>query len=157
MDAIVSERLTFSDRIVDLYGHCGVSILSEFFPGGDFENLAIAGTGYAKQVDLDKLSDVRPQNNFTTLQKLQIAHEMAEAVAEIHNFEEGRIVHDDIQPAQFLYGSGGFIKLNDFNRGEPMLWDEERQEWCRYRNGAGQGSVSSLLCLCVMTLLLYFC
>ena len=34
MDALVSERLTVYPNIVDIYGHCGVSILSEFFEAG---------------------------------------------------------------------------------------------------------------------------
>ena len=31
------------------------------------------------------------------------------------------------------------MKLNDFNRAEMPLWDDRRQEYCRYRNGRGQG------------------
>lgn len=31
------------------------------------------------------------------------------------------------------------IKLNDFNRAEIMLWDEENQEYCKYRNNPGMG------------------
>jgi hypothetical protein len=33
------------------------------------------------------------------------------------------------------------VKLNDFNRMEVMLWNDQDQEYCRYRNGPGQGEV----------------
>jgi hypothetical protein len=32
------------------------------------------------------------------------------------------IVHDDISLSQFLASKDGFMKLNDFNRAEVMLW-----------------------------------
>ena len=31
------------------------------------------------------------------------------------------------------------LKLNDFNRGEAMLFDEERGSYCQYRNVKGGG------------------
>jgi len=34
------------------------------------------------------------------------------------------------------------VKLNDFNRAEFMLWDEEEKEYCKYGEGYGQGNVS---------------
>lgn len=142
MDALISERFTSSDRIVDIYGHCGSSILSEFVNGGDVEEIAVPGDGFIKQEDLHDLDDVKPQNNFTTSDKLLIALEMAESIALLHNYPGGRIVHDDIQMSQFLHTRDGYLKLNDFNRAEIMLWDEERQEYCKYRNGLGNGNVS---------------
>ena len=33
-DALVAERLTSSPRIYDIYGMCGLGIMSEFFPHG---------------------------------------------------------------------------------------------------------------------------
>jgi len=50
------------------------------------------------------------------------------------------IVHDDVQLSQFLYGVDGTLKLNDFNRAEIMLYDENRGEYCRYKNGGGYGN-----------------
>merc|ERR1712113_1075110 len=64
---------------------------------------------------------------------------MAEAIADLHGFKDGVIVHDDIQLPQFLFSKEGKIKLNDFNRGEAMLYNEDKGEYCRYRNGAGGG------------------
>ena len=50
------------------------------------------------------------------------------------------VVHDDIHLAQFLYTDDGRMKLNDFNRAEVMLYDEEKEEYCYYRNGRGGGN-----------------
>jgi len=65
---------------------------------------------------------------------------MAASLAGLHDFPEGRIVHDDVQLSQFLYEPDGLIKLNDFNRAEIMLWDDEKGDYCRYRNNPGNGN-----------------
>ena len=141
MDALVSERLTFSPRIVDIYGHCGLSILSEWLPSGDLEHVVVPTSGYVEKEELQPENDVHPRNNITVVDKLLIAKEMAEALAILHGFQDGIIVHDDIQLSQFLFDEKGRIKLNDFNRAEVMLYNEEDQEWCRYRNGPGSGNL----------------
>lgn len=143
MDALVSERLTSNDRVVDIYGHCGVSVLSEFLSRGSIERVVVPGTGYIKQVDLHDEDDVKPQNTLSPSVKLDLAVQMAESIVFIHEFPEGKIVHNDIQLSQFLYASDGSIKFNDFNRAEPMLWDEDKQDFCRYRNGMGNGAYRS--------------
>ena len=43
MDALIAERLTTSPRIYDIYTMCGLGIISEYFPHGDMEELAIPG------------------------------------------------------------------------------------------------------------------
>jgi hypothetical protein len=64
---------------------------------------------------------------------------MAEAIADLHGFKDGVMVHDDIQLPQFLFSNNNRIKLNDFNRGEVMLYDEIHEKYCRYTNGEGGG------------------
>lgn len=114
---------------------------------------------------------MEPWNDLEPTTKLQWALQMAEAVAVLNNFEHGVIVHDDIQPPQFLPTKDGKLKFvsfssvvccfllfartterltlcdtllvikNDFNRAEIMLFDEENQEYCRYRNDVGPADV----------------
>lgn len=139
MDALVMERLTSSPRIADVYGHCGLTTLTEYLPDGIEENV-IYKDGYMKQEDLNDKNDVNPKNDYTPMEKLQMALDMAEAIAELHGFKDGVIVHDDIQLCQFLYTQDGRMKLNDFNRAEVMLFDEKSGEYCRYRNGEGPGN-----------------
>lgn len=57
---------------------------------------------------------------------------------------------DDVQPFQWLIAEDGSIKLNDFNRAEFMLYDEEHKQYCKYKNGVGPGDVS------IMNLLVRF-
>mmetsp|Transcript_33587 Transcript_33587/g.38258 ORF Transcript_33587/g.38258 Transcript_33587/m.38258 type:complete len:486 (+) Transcript_33587:68-1525(+) len=141
MDAIVSERLTSHPRIVDIYGHCGHSIFSEFMYE-EIESLVVPGTGTKEDLD-DEIKDLQPQNNLSAKEKLQMALDMAEAIAALHDFPDGRMVHNDIQLGQFLLTKGKFVKLNDFNRAEIMLWDQNRHQYCKYCEGEGSGSYRS--------------
>lgn len=50
---------------------------------------------------------------------------------------------DDVQAVQWLITEDGNVKLNDFNRAEFMLYDEEHGEYCKYKNGPGPGPVST--------------
>ena len=87
-DALVMERLTHSPRIVDIYAHCSTSILAEALPY-EVEEYVVPGTGYTKGVDLDDAEEVKPQNFYTAEEKLIMATEMAEGLAELHGFRDG--------------------------------------------------------------------
>jgi serine/threonine protein kinase len=52
----------------------------------------------------------------------------------------GIMVHADIQPGQFLTTKDGRLKLNDFNRAQILLYSDEEQAYCRYKNGYGNGN-----------------
>jgi len=142
MDAIVAERLTASPRIYDIYGFCGFGILSELFYHGDIEKDVIGGDEcYMLQRDLHDQDEVKPQNNLTGIEKLVLALEMAEALADLHGYAHGLIIHDDIQLNQYLFNTDKTkLKLNDFNRAEFPLFDEKNNEYCRYKNGKGGGN-----------------
>jgi hypothetical protein len=142
MDAIVAERLTASPRTFDIYGFCGLAILSEFFYHGDIEDRSLSDEheGYMNPAALDDEDDVDAQNDLTPEQKLVLAFDMAEGLADLHGYAHGLIIHDDIQMSQFLLNKDRTrLKLNDFNRAEFPLWDDTRQEYCRYKNGEGRG------------------
>lgn len=142
MDAIVAERLSSSPRTYDIYGFCGFGIVSEYFYHGDIEDGVLGGEdGDIDAKDLDDKEKLKPQNNLTGAQKLVLSLEMAEAVADLHGFGGGLIIHDDIQLSQFLLNKNKTrLKLNDFNRAEFPLFDEESGEYCRYKNGKGGGN-----------------
>ena len=124
-------------NIVDIHGH---SVLTEAL--SDIESFVISENGYLLGNHLNYKDDVEPKNNFTPIEKLILAVEMAEAIAELHGFKDSVIVHDDIQLCQFLQSKDGILKLNDFNRAEVMLWDENNQDYCKYYNGLAYGNVS---------------
>jgi hypothetical protein len=100
------------------------------------------GDGYMKQEDLNDKDDVRPRNNYSPLQKLKFALEMAESLAILHGYEGGRIVHDDVQLCQWLRNRQGKLILGDFNRAQILDWNEENEEYCSYNNGYAFGNVS---------------
>jgi hypothetical protein len=143
MDATVAERLSASPRVFDIYGFCGMTILSEFFPHGDLEQAAVpGGNGYRKSEDLHDDKDVSPQNNLTAIEKLKMGTQMAEGLADLHGYRNGVIVHDDVQLSQFLYTADkSIVKINDFNRAEFMLWDDKLGKYCPYKNGKAHGIV----------------
>jgi hypothetical protein len=127
MDAIVAERLSSSPRTFDLFGFCALSILSEYFYHDDIESVVAPGSGYMKAKDLHDEDELKPQNDLTAPQKLALALEMAEGLADLHGYSGGLIIHDDVQLSQYLFA----------------FWDEANQEYCRYENGRGGGNVSS--------------
>lgn len=159
-DAIVMERLTKSPRIVDVYGYCATSTIVEAL-SYEVEEYVVPGTGMAKQKDLDKFGDIHPMNNFTIDEKLDIALEMAESLADLHGYEGGVIVHDDVQICQWLEHKDGRLKLGDFNRAEMMEWNDEKNKYCKHDNGYVNGNVSNFVKLCVSlcarSYLLKFC
>jgi len=68
---------------------------------------------------------------------------MAEAIADLHGFKDGVILHGDIQLSQYLFSRDGQLKLNDFNRAEVLLWDTEKRDYCRYTIGLSYGNLRS--------------
>ncbi|KAL9182905.1 hypothetical protein ACHAXT_004184 [Thalassiosira profunda] len=136
LEAVIMERLTQSPRIMNTYGHCGYSTLAEVVPI-EFEEAMVPGEGYQSHEDVEKRNKkgVRPYNNFTATEKLKFALEMAESLADLHGFEDGVIVHDDVQMCQWLRLPDGTLKLGDFNRATIMQWDLLKGEYCKFNNG----------------------
>lgn len=143
-EAIVMEKLSSSPRIVDMYGYCASSIVAEAMPT-DITTQLVPGDkdqydrGRMKQKDLDKLqtTDVYPLNNFTAIEKLSLALTMAESLADLHGFEGGVIVHGDYHPDQHLLSAKGQLKLNDFNNGEFLHWNDVDERYCYYSRQFG--------------------
>ena len=155
MDAIVAERLTSSPRIYNIYGTCGIGILSEYFAQGDVEAMAVSETGYFNYqyyADTDEENEHEPKgqanhtrtnatitttvvptkptikndpkvdepsfstpaqvsasqrprsrshlppvhNELSGYTKLKLSLHMAEAIADLHGYSGGTIVHQDI-------------------------------------------------------------
>lgn len=139
-EAIIMERLTSAPLIVTSYGHCGTSIFAENMPG-EVSPEMIGGEGYITQAELNQDPDVRPRNNLTVEQKLDMALTQAEAIAYISGFEGGVIIHGDIHPVQYLRAVDGTIKLNDFNNAEIMEWGVDANVYCKSDRGAWGGMV----------------
>ena len=148
VDANIAERLTASPRIYDIFGYCGIGIISEFFQYGDLEEAAIDYNNYPEVEQIledSKKEELVVYNQVSSRDKLRAALHMAEAIADLHGYSNGVIVHQDVQLSQFLMNKDMTrVKLNDFNRGEFMLFDEENKEYCKYGQGKGHGNVRDL-------------
>jgi hypothetical protein len=144
-EAVVMERLSAYRPIVNLYSYCGTSVVTEAVPH-EVEAYVIPGSGYRQELVRQQHGDDRlSENDFTPTEKLQMALAMAESIAILHGFEDGLIVHDDIQLQQWLRASTGELKLGDFNRASIPDWDEKNQDYCKYSNGAVFGNVRATL------------
>jgi len=106
----------------------------------EVEEFIVPGDGYMQPEDLNDSGDVDIQNHYNVSEKISLALEMAESMAELHGFADGVIVHDDIQLCQWLRNDKGKLKLGDFNRARVLNWNEEKQEYCNYENGRGYGN-----------------
>ncbi len=162
MDAMVMEQLTSSPRAIDIYSHCAMSSIIEFAPV-DMEDYIMPTLGYTPKKILRrgaKLKDEwdRPLNsNISPEEKLEIALEMAKCLAVMHGYEGGPIVNVDVQVGQFFRGRDGVMKIVDFNRAEPLMYDTRVEQYCRWTNGEPtDGQVSDAFSNCVFILVISF-
>ncbi|CAJ1968770.1 unnamed protein product [Cylindrotheca closterium] len=127
-DSLIMERATASDFVLDTYSYCGFSQLIEYGEGGDLN--------YWIMAVYERLSQK---------QKLQIATQISQALADVHNLDGNNIssmTHGDLASKQFILVDGKF-KLSDFNRGRFLRWDEKTNEPCPYTIGSNDGKFRS--------------
>lgn len=151
LDTMISERLTASPRTISAYGLCGIASLSEFAKHGTIEE-DIYGPDEDENGEPTKErahDDWEPVNDLSNVEKIKYALQMAEAVADLHGFYGGVILHEDIKADQFLWNEDkSYIKLNDFSRSLFLMWDGTTQEYCAYdENECRSVSVHSALLL----------
>ena len=133
-DAIVMEQLTSSPYVVDIYGFCGNSVLTEYM------DLTLDDVIFSD--DMDIVIDSKPVP-ITSTMKLQWALDVARGVQALHEISGGPIVHTDIQAKQFLVSSTGRIKINDFNRCRFMAQSNITGEPCSFRIPSAPGKSRS--------------
>ena len=137
VDALIYERTSASPWITDIYGFCGLSGLFEF-----------AGGGTLKDTILDrKEKGLKP---LSRIEKLTSAVQATSAIADLHTIDSingySAMMHGDLKLDQFVR-IGNRYKLNDFNRGHLMYWDEMKQESCPYAWDEGHNGHVSSFCL----------
>lgn len=146
MNARVSALVGRHPRMIDSYGFCHLSSLSERASGDLEDRIDLGNVWCQKRTGAAK--EEPGSNNLTVVEKLTFALEMAEGVALIHNHAMGTIAHNDIQMGQFLLTDSRHLKFNDFDRSVIMMYDPENKEYCGYGLGAAPGSVSvTVFCL----------
>lgn len=102
VDAILSERLTSSPHVIDIYGVCGLSTISEI------------GGVHDKWVSR-KLDD---KSHRTRLENLDVAIQLSHALADFHgaggNEESATAVWRNLKSQNVLFVNGK-LKINDFD------------------------------------------
>jgi len=114
-DAVAMERLTPSPHVIDIYGFCGMSAMTEF------------GQGNFKDI----IDAAKP------IKKLKYARDVASGLASAHYIDgyDGNVtlVHNDLNPSNVMVNHGT-VKLNDFNIGVMMAWHQYEHRPCRFQN-----------------------
>ena len=113
VDALAMERLTASRHVINIYGFCGHTVITEFADGPRLGTLA------------DK---VKKQ----PLKRLKIARDIASGLADIHGIDgdgNATFIHFDVNPANVVV-IGNELKFNDFNIGIPLRWNQTSNERC---------------------------
>jgi serine/threonine protein kinase len=112
-DAVAMERLTASRSVIDIYGFCGMAVITEF-----------AGSV------LDKRTDIRSSSQT----QLAFAIDIAQGLADVHNIDGEEIgptlVHNDININNVVVTVDDRPLLNDFNIAIPLMKHNETGETC---------------------------
>lgn len=123
-DSLIMERSTQSPYVVSIYSFCGFAQVVEFGKHGNLDDVT-----YEHYDDL------------TAHQKLQIATQVAQGLADVHDMDGDAISsmsHGDYATKQYILIDGRF-KLNDFNRGRFIRWNKVLKEPCPYKIGSNDG------------------
>jgi hypothetical protein len=115
IDAVAMERLTSSPHVINVFGFCGHTVMTEFADG-------------------KRLGELADRAKKQPLERLKIARDIAEGLADVHGIDgDGNVsfVHLDINPANVV-SIGGRLKLNDFNIGVPRRWNTTSNKPCGF-------------------------
>ena len=134
IDALVMDLLSASPRITNIYGYCGQGSITEYLPTQVEEVILKREYEDGKFLPGEE-DEPTTRNDLTVVEKLQYALDFARPLAEMHGMKEGAFLHVDVKPDQYLRGYDGIVKLIDFNRAEPLLYDEETGKHCSQNEG----------------------
>lgn len=115
VDAVAMERLTSSPHVINVFGFCGHSVLTEYADGS-------------------RVGELADKSKKTPLARLKIARDIAHGLADVHGIDgdgNATFVHLDINPANVV-SIGGTLKLNDFNIGIIRRWNTTSNTPCGF-------------------------
>jgi serine/threonine protein kinase len=114
VDALIMERLTSSPYVMNIYGFCGMTVVTEF-----------AGK---------TISDVANQLP-SSVERLNLAIEIAQGLTDLHSVgNAGRptIVHNDLNPANLMITHDHRPVYNDFNIAILLMVHNETNQTCPF-------------------------
>ena len=141
VDAVAMERLSSSPFVVNAYGFCGQSVLTEWAPAGG--------------------RDAIKSSKLSSRQRLVLAYQLAVGLHHIHSIDyrhglNATLAHNDINVANIVSigmppkerrdgaattnttttthskGGGLVLKYNDFNIATPLRWNASSDRPCGY-------------------------
>ena len=152
-DALVMERLTSFPNVVDVYGYCGTSMLSEFIPTtlkdtlesknkdgreqmhGPSTNRSEANVTsfYSSKLPKSKQDGRANLTRETPEGRLNLSLQVVKGLYDIHHgLPTSSVVHADLTFEQFLVTDKGQVKINDFNRCRFMAHRVNTTELCSF-------------------------
>ena len=138
-EALIMERLSASPRIMNIFGYCSTSIISEAMISEIqpfvFPNNAL------QSIDSIEVS----RKNFTAEEILDMSIQMADALADLHGYKDGVIVHGDVSPEQWYFSKdNNRLMLGDFNAADILDYNGKWNEYCKeYREMDGRVSANA--------------
>jgi len=120
VDIVAMERLSSSPYIIDAYAFCGLTTVQQF-----------AGK---------ELGDVVDGRRVKSIDKLKLAKQIAQGVADIHSIknDDGKLpdspsmVNNDINPSNLLFTADGRPVFNDFNIAVLVMKHKKTGETCPF-------------------------
>jgi hypothetical protein len=115
IDAVAMERLTSSPHVINVFGFCGHSVLTEY-------------------ADVSRVGELADKAKKKPLARLKIASDIANGLADVHGIDgdgDATFVHLDVNPANVV-SVGGTLKLNDFNIGIIRRWNTTSNSPCGF-------------------------
>mmetsp|Transcript_23263 Transcript_23263/g.51773 ORF Transcript_23263/g.51773 Transcript_23263/m.51773 type:complete len:271 (+) Transcript_23263:177-989(+) len=109
------ERLTSSPHVINIFGFCGHSVVTEYADG-------------------KRLGELADKSKKIPLKRLEIARDIAHGLADVHGIDgDGNttFVHLDVNPANVV-SVDKTLKLNDFNIGIIRQWNTTSNEACGF-------------------------
>jgi len=113
MDAMISERLTSSPRVLDIYGHCGLAT---------FNQVGIIDPQWYKQ------------HHQSLADKMWLALELARALADVHSIDGNdtvTAVWHNMKPENVLF-VGNQLKITDFDESILLRWHNSTKKTCKF-------------------------
>lgn len=117
IDSMAMERLTKSPHIIDLFGACGTSVVTEFADG---EN--------------GRVGTLADKEKKRPLKRLRIARDIASGLADVHEIDgpgQATLAHFDVNLANVV-SVKKTLKLNDFNIAVPIRRNTTSGQACGF-------------------------
>ena len=119
IDALAMEHLTSSQHVINIFSHCGNSVVTEYADG-------------------DRVGTLADTKKKIPLARLKIARDIASGLADVH---DANIVHLDVNLANIV-SIGGKLKLNDFNIGVMQKRNVTSGKTCEFTSSFSNPQVS---------------